>query len=68
MNYIKANCRTNLDGYDCSITSVFYAIPNKGDYVQVLYKGSVTYLKVVGILHKSGNNNQHPIIEIELNN
>lgn len=69
MNWIEAFCRTNLDDYDCSLVKVFAAIPNKGDKVQVLYRGNVTSLDVVQVTHKCKNGNTStpiPYIEVEL--
>ena len=69
MNYIQGECHTNLDDYDCSLVKVFGAIPNKGDLVEVLYKGNVAQLEVVSIKHKCRNGstpNPIPYIEIEL--
>ena len=69
MNYIQGHCQTNLDDYDCSLVKVFAAIPNKGDYVDVLYKGGIAALVVVSIKHKCRNGstpNPQPYIEVEL--
>ena len=62
---IKGKCRTNLDDYEMIITK-FYSVPNIGDRVACLYKGSSSSLKVVGITHDSKNGGW-PYIIVELN-
>ena len=69
MNYIEGRCKTNLDDYDCSLVKVFAAIPNKGDFVDVLYKGGISALAVISVKHKCKNgstSNPMPYIEVEL--
>ena len=61
---IKAFCRTNLDGFDCSEITSFVTLPNKGDKVQVKYRGNVALLEVCGITHRCKND--EPSIEVEL--
>jgi len=48
---IKASCRTNLDGFDCSNVTAFVAVPNKEDMVEVKYRGQPAILKVCSITH-----------------
>ena len=69
MNYIQAECYTNLDDYDCSLVKVFAGMPKKGELVDVLYNGSMSVLSVVSIRHKCRNSstpNPTPYIEVEL--
>lgn len=77
---IEAICKTNLDDYTCPIT-VFVAVPQKGENVDVFHKGHPSTLKVISITHKQkleshSNNNgiainvyfrKTPYIEVELN-
>lgn len=67
MNWIEGYCRTNLDYYDCNEVKVFAAMPTKGDYVTVRYKGNYSALRIVAITHRVKNGNA-PYIEVELNN
>lgn len=65
-DYIDATCFTNLDDYNTSFAKKFIAIPNKGDNVEVLYKGKRDYLKVVAIYHCCDLATSVPILRIEL--
>ena len=51
-DYIQAECHTALQGYDLSITKLFYEIPRKGDLVRVLYLGEESFLAVSTIFHE----------------
>lgn len=68
MNYINGFCTTNLDGYDCSRVTKFFAIPNIGDSVEVLRKGTRCTLKVVHITHGFNNLFDGAYVIIELHN
>lgn len=63
--YINATCFTDLEDYNCPITK-FVAIPNIGDKVKVLYKGNITYLKVVDVMHSEHIPDMSPYLYVKL--
>ena len=67
MNYMQAKCKTYLDDYDCSKVTSFVAVPRVGEYVQVLYKGTLRPLRVVSVTN-SILLIKIPYIIVELNN
>lgn len=64
MNYIKAICRTNLDGYDCRLVTKFVALPRIGESVTVFKQGALLTLKICKITHDEFNG--EPLIIVEL--
>lgn len=64
--FINAICRTNLDGYDCSMITKFVALPRIGDYVSVSQSKYAVKLKIVQITHCQTPDGD-PYILIELN-
>lgn len=61
---IKGYCRTNLDGFNCSKIKGFAAPPQKGDKVEVLYRGEPAILEICSITHKMVDG--EPILSVEL--
>jgi len=68
--FIKGQCHTNLDGYDCSEVIIFARVPNIGERVYCRRKGQLTSLRVVQITHdiRGTFGNEYPYIHVELHN
>lgn len=64
VNIINGRCQTNLDDYQMTVDK-FYSVPNIGDRVTCLRKGSKSSLKVCGITHDIRDG--EPFIVVELN-
>jgi hypothetical protein len=64
-NFIKGQCHTNLDDYDClSSPTVFARVPNVGERVACRYKGNVSSLKICQITHDVKDNKPFIIVEL----
>jgi hypothetical protein len=66
-NFIKGECRTNLDGYIMAMaTQLFYRVPNIGELVSCFKNGKLTTLRVCQITHCMMDNEPFIIVELHL--